>query len=244
MIYDERVMCFKGIDTVSLLTLSGRVLVPFPVGAYQEARMGAIKGQADLLYRNGTFYLAVTLDVPTPHPMKSLIPSVLIWVSSTWLLIARVKHSAVSRLRRFAQAPSGLASTLAEAWNQERQTPSEEAFWQRSQVPQKHQSCDLQTDCSKGQSNNQGIAIEELRHIRQEPNARLDTRSVLAIPPGHSGNSVSFLSYKAALAGVPLHTVDPRNTSRTCHRVRPLCESEPQESSLLLLSGLRLYRER
>jgi putative transposase len=25
-----------------------------------------------------------------------------------------------------------------------------------------------------------------------------------------------FLSYKAALAGVPLHLVDPRNTSRTC----------------------------
>ncbi len=25
-----------------------------------------------------------------------------------------------------------------------------------------------------------------------------------------------FLSYKAALAGVPLHTVDPRNTSKTC----------------------------
>lgn len=27
-----------------------------------------------------------------------------------------------------------------------------------------------------------------------------------------------FLSYKAALAGVPLHIVDPRNTSRTCHQ--------------------------
>ena len=25
-----------------------------------------------------------------------------------------------------------------------------------------------------------------------------------------------FLSYKAALAGVPLHTVDPANTSKTC----------------------------
>ncbi|MDQ6644469.1 MAG: transposase, partial [Chloroflexota bacterium] len=25
-----------------------------------------------------------------------------------------------------------------------------------------------------------------------------------------------FLQYKAALAGVPLYTVDPRNTSRTC----------------------------
>ncbi len=68
IVYDERVMSFKGLTTVSLLTLSGRVLVPFLIGKYQESRMGSIKGQADLLYRNGTFYLAVTLEVPTPTP--------------------------------------------------------------------------------------------------------------------------------------------------------------------------------
>ena len=68
LVFDERVMSFKGLTTVSLLTISGRVLVPFRIGAYQEARMGAIKGQADLLYRNGTFSLAVTLDVAEPTP--------------------------------------------------------------------------------------------------------------------------------------------------------------------------------
>src|SRR5271157_4237848 len=68
VVYDPRVMSFKGLTTVSLLTLSGRVRVPFLIGSYQESRMGAIKGQADLLYRNGTFYLAVTLEVPTPTP--------------------------------------------------------------------------------------------------------------------------------------------------------------------------------
>src|SRR6266699_4833115 len=60
IVYDPRVMAFKGIDTVSLLTLSGRVLVPFLFGRYQEARLGSIKGQADLIYRRGVFYLAVT----------------------------------------------------------------------------------------------------------------------------------------------------------------------------------------
>src|SRR3989454_12276748 len=68
IVYDERVMSFKGLTTVPLLTLSGRVLVPFLIGSYQASRMGSIKGQADLLYRNGTFSLAVTLDVPTPVP--------------------------------------------------------------------------------------------------------------------------------------------------------------------------------
>ena len=52
LVYDECVMSFKGLTTVSLLTLSGRVLVPFLIGSYQASRMGSIKGQADLLYRN------------------------------------------------------------------------------------------------------------------------------------------------------------------------------------------------
>src|SRR5213080_4750803 len=71
IVYDERVMSFKGLLTVSLLTLQGRVLVPFQVGGYQQARMDAIKGQADLIYRQGIFYLAVTLDVPTPAPHQT-----------------------------------------------------------------------------------------------------------------------------------------------------------------------------
>jgi predicted transposase len=64
--FDERVMAFKGLTTVSLLTLQGRVLVPFRFGQYQRARMDAIQGQADLIWRTGCWYLAVTLDVPTP----------------------------------------------------------------------------------------------------------------------------------------------------------------------------------
>src|SRR3989442_5836328 len=66
IVYDERIMNVKGIDTVSLSTISGRVLIPLCFGAYQKARMDAIKGQADLIYRKGTFYLAVTLEVPEP----------------------------------------------------------------------------------------------------------------------------------------------------------------------------------
>src|SRR5205823_11380447 len=72
MVYDPRVMAFKGLSTVSLITLNGRVLVPFLVGGYQQARMDRIKGQADLLYRNGTFFLAVTLDTPEPAPQDTL----------------------------------------------------------------------------------------------------------------------------------------------------------------------------
>src|SRR5437868_2497878 len=68
MPYDERIMNFARPDRVSLLTLNGRIVVPFRFGAYQEARLDRIRGQADLLYRNGVFYLACTVDAPEPAP--------------------------------------------------------------------------------------------------------------------------------------------------------------------------------
>jgi putative transposase len=66
MVYDERLMSFKGLDRVSLLILGGRELISLRLGDYQRARMDRRRGQADLLYRNGTFYLALTVDAPEP----------------------------------------------------------------------------------------------------------------------------------------------------------------------------------
>ena len=63
--YDQRLMSFKGIDRVSLLTLSGRILVPVVMGKYQQERFTAAKGQCDLVLRkDGKWFLLVTVDLP------------------------------------------------------------------------------------------------------------------------------------------------------------------------------------
>ena len=71
MVYDERIMTFKGLTHVSLLCLDGRELIPLRYGAYQAARLDRAKGQADLVLRDGTFYLFVTVDLPTPPPIET-----------------------------------------------------------------------------------------------------------------------------------------------------------------------------
>src|SRR5262249_47596299 len=71
MTYDERILSFPGIDRASLLTVDGRVEVRFRFGTYQEARLDRIRGQTDLLYRNGTFFLACTVDAPEAPPTEA-----------------------------------------------------------------------------------------------------------------------------------------------------------------------------
>jgi len=70
MVYDERICNFPTPDRVSLLTLEGRVVVPFRFGAYTEGMMQRRRGQCDLLYRrrSNRFFLAVTVDTPEPAP--------------------------------------------------------------------------------------------------------------------------------------------------------------------------------
>ena len=60
--YDQRNLSWKGLDKVSLITLNGRIKLQTRIGEYQKARADRVRvrvrGQADLIYRNDTFYLS------------------------------------------------------------------------------------------------------------------------------------------------------------------------------------------
>jgi putative transposase len=214
--YDERVMSFKGLAEVSLLTLSGRVLVPFRVGGYQQARLDTIKGQADLILRSGVFYLAVTLDVPTPEPVETTetlgvdLGIVNIATDSTGETFSgkAIEHNR-QRMQALRQRLQKRGTKSAKRHLKKLSGKEHRFKTNTNHVISKHL-------VQKAKANGQAIAIEELRHIRSRTEKRLrhSQRS------RHSSWSFAqlrfFLSYKAALAGVPLRIVDPRNTSRTC----------------------------
>ncbi len=216
IVYDERVMSFKGLLTVSLLTIQGRVLVPFLVGGYQQARMDAMKGQADLLYRNGTWYLAVTLEVPTPTPDESTdtlgvdLGIVNIATDSTGETFSG------AQVEKTRQRLHALRQRLAKRGTKSAKRHLKKLSGGEARFRKNTNHVISKRLVHKAKENKQGIAIEELRHIRQrtERTVRHSQRA------RHSCWSFAqlrfFLSYKAALAGVPLHLVDPRNTSRTC----------------------------
>lgn len=214
--YDERVMSFKGLSEVSLLTLQGRVLVPFRVGGYQQSRLDAIKGQADLLYRNGTFYLAVTLDVPTTEPdemSETLGVDLGIVNLATDSTGETFSGETVERNRVRMQ---NLRARLQKRGTKSAKRHLKKLSGREARFKKNTNHVISKRIVEKAKANRQGIAIEELRHIRSRTE-RTVKRSQRARHSSWSFNQLRlFLSYKAALAGVPLRIVDPRNTSRTC----------------------------
>jgi putative transposase len=216
IVYDPRVMSFKDLNQVSLLTLQGRVVVPFRIGGYQQSRLNAIKGQADLLYRKGVFYLAVTLDVPTPTPEDF---SDTLGVDLGIVNIATDSEGesfSGEAIEKNRQRMAALRQRLQKRGTKSAKRHLKKLSGRESRFKRNTNHVISKHIVQKAKANGQALAIEDLRHIRQrtERTVRKSQRS------RHSSWSFGqlriFLSYKAALAGVPLRIVDPRNTSRTC----------------------------
>jgi putative transposase len=230
--YDERLMSFKGLSEVSLLTLQGRVMVPFRVGGYQQSRMNAIKGQADLLYRHGTFYLAVTLDVPASTPDEP--EGGTLGVDLGIIRIATDSEGETfsgEAIEKNRKRMLRLRSDLQKRRTKSAKRHLKKLSGREARFRRNTNHVISKRIVKKAQAHRQAIAIEDLRHIRSRQG--LERTVKRSQRPMHSSWSFwqlrFFLSYKAALAGVPLYTVDPRNTSRTCHRCLH-CEKANRQS--------------
>lgn len=229
MTYDERILSFPRVDRASLLTLDGRVEVPFRFGAYQAARLDRVRGQADLLYRNGTFFLACTVDAPEPTPSE---PSEFLGVDLGIITLAATsdgellnhttgpKHAHVNQVRaRFSRLRAKL---------QQKGTHSAKRLLKKRSGRERRFARDVNHCLSKAivstaQGTSRGIALEDLKGIRERAARSSAKRTV-----GKRRRRVlhswafyqlrAFIAYKAALAGVRVVLVDPAYTSQTCSR--------------------------
>jgi IS605 OrfB family transposase len=216
MPFDQRMMSFKGLDRVSLLTLGGRILVPFVLGKYQAEPFSRAKGQADLVLRDdGKWFLLVTVDVPsgTPIPATDFI-GVDLGVAHIAVDSDGGQHSGegVERIRRKhnLQRRRLQRKGTKGAKKKLRRMAGKEARFRRHE-----NHCISKAIVEDAKGTGRGIALEDLKHIRGRITARgSDARNRLS---GWSfGQLAAFLAYKAERAGVPVVTVDPRDTSRTC----------------------------
>jgi predicted transposase len=108
--HDERIMSWKGVERISLLTLEGWAIVPVVLAPYQAARIDRGRGQADLVYRDGDFYLYVTWTCP--NPSRPRCPTT--W-ASTWASSTRQQTRTGTPIRARRSSRSGAPMPIAAA---------------------------------------------------------------------------------------------------------------------------------
>jgi len=216
--YDSRILAYRQENqTVSIWVLGGRQELPYACGERQRDLLTHQKGESDLWFHNGDFYLLATCEIEEPTPAEvTEFPGVdrgivNIAVDSDGQVhqgshINSVRHRH-RRLRRKLQKKG----TLSAKRLLKRQAYQEQRFANDTN------HCISKSIVVKAQGTGRGIALEDLQGIRDRVTVSKSQRATL-----HSwafDDLEHKIRYKARLYGVKVVHVDPRNTSRTC----PVC---------------------
>lgn len=212
--YDQRILSFKGLTEVSIWALGGRLRIPFVCGAYQKALQGRIKGQADLVYRDRKFFLLCTIDLPESPPIQTTeaigvdLGIVNLAVDSTGETFTGAKVEEVRQRYTRRRTILNRVGTKSARRHLSKIRRRESNF-------RRHENHVISKQLvAKAKAQRALIVLEDLKGIRERVTVRGRQRAK------HSGWAFaqlkSFVEYKGKLAGVPVVTVDPRNSSRTC----------------------------
>ena len=212
--YDDRILSFKGDDTVSIWTIEGRIKLKFVAGQHQRDLLAFRKGEVDLCFVRGKWLLACTCDIPETEGFKAAD-----WLGVDLGIVSLAATSdgkvytgdEIERTRRkSAKRRAGLQKCGTKAAKRRlKKLSGKQARFQKhtNHVISKAIVIDAERTL-------RGIALEELTHIRTRVTARRKDRNRL-----HNwsfGQLRAFVAYKAARAGVPVVYVDPRYTSQGC----------------------------
>lgn len=216
--YDPRILSWKGErkERVSLLALDGRheFRVRWSEYGRQAVARGKLRGEADLVYRDGAFYLALVVESVDAIPYE---PQGALGVDLGVVNIAvdsdgtTYKADGVDRVR--------IRADRLRAHLQSSGTPSAKRHLQRAgrreaNFRRQTNHCISKSIVARAEGTKRAVALEDLGGIRERTTVRRSQRR------RHLSWSFAqlrtFVEYKAAAKGVPVVLVDPRNTSRTC----------------------------
>jgi IS605 OrfB family transposase len=211
--YDDRVLAWHPAH-VSLSTLAGRLAIPFVGSVRQRQLLELRRGESDLIYRDGAWYLATTVEVPEALPVAAGD------VLGVDLGIVNIAYDSdghpysgrhVNKLRRRHRR---LRRKLSRKF-----TGSARRLYRKRRRKERRFATHVNHTISKrivaeAEGTGRAIALEELSGIRDRVTVRRSQRATFS--SWSFAQLRGFIEYKAQRAGVRVILVDPRNSSRTC----------------------------
>lgn len=216
MVYDQRILSFKSLETCSILTLEGRETVPIAYGGYRPIELKRVRGQADLILSNGQFYLMVVVDLPKDPQFE---PKDIIGVDLGIVNIATTsdgKQFSGEKCTEVRKKYSTIKAALQSVgtWDAKKHLKKLSGRERRFKRDVNHGiSKEIVSDAKDTLS---GIALEDLTGIRERVPVIKSVRE--SIGKWAFKEIASFIKYKASLVGVPVFFIDPRNTSKQCSK--------------------------
>ncbi len=218
--YDDRILSWKPDGSeVSIWTVAEkhRQRMPFTCDERARQMLKARRGESDLVYREGRFFLLATVEVEEPPPGA---PEE--WLGADFGIVNLCTDSdgevhSGERVEKSRKRYERIRSKLQAAGTKSAKRRLMKLAKRERRMKRDTNHCISKRLASKAEDTDRGISLEDLTGIRSRTagsNVRRAQRSRHGKWAFHELRF--FVGYKARLAGVALKTVDPRDTSRTC----------------------------
>jgi putative transposase len=214
IVYDDRILSYKSADKITILTLNGRINVGIRYGEYRKLELNRVRGQADLIYKKGKFYLMIVIDLPEE---ELIFTDEALGVDLGIVNIATISDGKIfsgKKCNEVRQKCSKIKAKLQKVgtWDAKKHLKKISGKERRFKKDVNHHISKEIVQTAK--DTNRSIALEDLSGIRERTTVRKADRE------SHEKWAFlelrNFIQYKAKLLGVLVQLVDPRNTSRQC----------------------------
>lgn len=211
--YDSRIMTYKSDSIVSLWCIGGRQKIKFV--CHNPNYLPYIKGEADLVYKKGKFYLFQTVEVPE-EDVEDIEEFIGVDFGLTDIVVTSdgVKHTA-DTLNAYREHRQKVRSSI-----QRKGTRSSKRLLKRLSGKERTTATIINHTISKSivqsaKMQGKGISVEDLTNIRFTSKRR-NKKFKVKLGRWSFGQLRSFIDYKARLNGVKFVVVEPAYTSQTC----------------------------
>lgn len=212
----NRTISFKGLEIVSISTISGRQKIPLALGEYQKQMLAKATKFCDseFIKQNNKFYIYITIEIPD-KPLKKTknIIGIDIGIKNI-ATCSNSKNFTGNQIQSVRNKYQKLRSGL-----QSKGTKSAKRHLKKMSGREKRFQNDINHQISKqivelAEKSNSAIALEDLTNIRKTAKHRKSFRGIF-----HRWaffQLQQYIIYKAQQIGIPVIFVNPAYTSQTC----------------------------
>lgn len=228
LVYDERILSFRGLDKVSILSIEGRFKIPIVIGNYAKLTRRMLRGQADLVIHKGDLYLCLCVDIPENTPYE---PKGVLGVDMGIVNIAVTSDGEFytgEKINEMRKKSNNFKRKL-----QKRGSKNSKRHLKKYSGKERRFKRLINHTISKRIVNiafktQRAVALENLKGFRRT--VRKAQREIFG--KWAFGELRKFIEYKAKLKGVPIVPVNPEYTSQICSSCGYVSKSNRKSQSL------------
>lgn len=229
LVYDQRILSFKGLDTVSILSLNGRYKIPIVFGEYAKLEQRRVRGQADLIYHKGDLFLCLVVELPDGTPIN---PKGTLGVDMGIVNIATDSDGNTfsgKQIDIVREKTTALKAKLQSCGSKSAKRHLKKISGREARFKRNTNHVISKKIVQLAKDTCRSIALEDLKGFNGRQTVRKAQRERFG--KWAFDRLRNFIEYKAQLVGVPVIPVNPKNTSRRCSHCGHIAKANRKSQS-------------